>query len=154
GKKTVIRSPHDAIKNGIGLLTEDRKLTGLFLPLSVQDNMITVNIDEYTKGGFLDKKSIQSDCLKQKEQLAIKTPSLNQMVEYLSGGNQQKVLIARWLLHDPDILFLDEPTRGIDVGAKSEIYHLIVDLAKKGKAIVLISSEMPELLGLSDRIVV
>ena len=116
--------------------------------------MITVNIDEYTKGGFLDKKSIQSDCLKQKEQLAIKTPSLNQMVEYLSGGNQQKVLIARWLLHDPDILFLDEPTRGIDVGAKSEIYHLIVDLAKKGKAIVLISSEMPELLGLSDRIVV
>lgn len=154
GKKTVIRSPHDAIKNRLGLLTEDRKLTGLFLPLSVQDNMITVNINHYIKGGFLDQKRIRSDCQKQNDRLAIKTPSLNQMVEYLSGGNQQKVLIARWLLYDPDILFLDEPTRGIDVGAKSEIYHLIVDLAKRGKAIVLISSEMPEILGLSDRILV
>jgi inositol transport system ATP-binding protein len=154
GEKKIIRSPRDAIKNGMGLLTEDRKLTGLFLPLSVRDNMITVNIDRYTKGGFLDEKRIQSECKEQNDQLAIKTPSLNQTIKYLSGGNQQKVLIARWLLRDPDILFLDEPTRGIDVGAKSEIYNLIFDLAKKGKAIVVISSELPEILGLSDRVLV
>ncbi|MFC7440298.1 sugar ABC transporter ATP-binding protein [Laceyella putida] len=154
GEKVVIRSPRDAIKYGMGLLTEDRKLTGLFLPLSVQDNMITVNIDEYTKSGFLKQKRIQSDCQKQAEQLAIKTPSLNQTMKYLSGGNQQKALIARWMLHDPDILFLDEPTRGIDVGAKSEIYQLIFNLANKGKAIVVISSELPEILGLSDWIIV
>lgn len=154
GEKKVIRSPRDAIKSGIGLLTEDRKSTGLFLPLSVQDNMITVNIEQYIKGGFLNQRKIQSDCKKQNEQLAIKTPSLNQTIKYLSGGNQQKALIARWLLRDPDILFLDEPTRGIDVGAKSEIYNLIFELAKKGKAIVVISSELPEILGLSDRILV
>lgn len=154
GEKTVIRSPRDAIRCGMGLLTEDRKSTGLFLPLSVQDNMITVNIEEYTKGGFLDFKRIQADCEKQYNQLAIRTPSLEQTMKYLSGGNQQKALIARWLLHDPDILILDEPTRGIDVGAKSEIYQLIFDLAKKGKAIVMISSELPEILGLSDRVIV
>ncbi|WP_111646051.1 sugar ABC transporter ATP-binding protein [Paranoxybacillus vitaminiphilus] len=154
GKKVNIRSTRDAIKYGMGLLTEDRKLTGLFLPLSVQDNMITVNINEYTKGGFLKQKKIHADCKTLSEQLAIKTPSLNQIIKYLSGGNQQKALIARWLLRDPDILFLDEPTRGIDVGAKSEIYNLIFDLAEKGKAIVVISSEMPEILGLSDRILV
>jgi inositol transport system ATP-binding protein len=154
GKKAVINSPRDAIAHGMGLLTEDRKLTGCFLPLSVQDNMITVNIDKYLKWGFLNLKKITSDCKKQIDQLSIKTPSLHQTINFLSGGNQQKALIARWLLHDPDILFLDEPTRGIDVGAKSEIYHLIFELAQKGKAIVVISSEMPEILGLSDRILV
>ncbi|GIM46628.1 putative ribose/galactose/methyl galactoside import ATP-binding protein 2 [Collibacillus ludicampi] len=154
GKKAVINSPKDAIAHGMGLLTEDRKLTGCFLPLSVQDNMITVNIDKYLKWGFLNRKKITSDCNKQIDQLSIKTPSLHQTINFLSGGNQQKALIARWLLHDPDILFLDEPTRGIDVGAKSEIYHLIFELAQKGKAIVVISSEMPEILGLSDRILV
>ncbi|PLR76696.1 D-xylose ABC transporter ATP-binding protein [Bacillus sp. V3-13] len=154
GKKVDIRSPRDAIANGMGLLTEDRKLSGLFLPLSVEDNMITVNIDRYIKGPFLDKKKIATDCKKQHSQLKIKTPSLQQRINNLSGGNQQKALIARWLLHDPDILFLDEPTRGIDVGAKTEIYHLIFELANKGKAIVVISSELPEILGLSDRIIV
>lgn len=154
GKKAIIKSPRDAIDQGIGLLTEDRKLTGCFLPLSVLDNMITVNIDSYIKWGFLKHKKITSDCNKQKDKLAIKTPSLNQTINNLSGGNQQKALIARWMLHDPDILFLDEPTRGIDVGAKSEIYQLIFDLAQKGKSIIVISSEMPEVLGLSDRILV
>jgi len=102
----------------------------------------------------LNEKKIREDCQRLSDQLAIKTPSLQQLIKYLSGGNQQKALIARWLLQDPDILFLDEPTRGIDVGAKSEIYNLIFDLAKKGKAIVVVSSELPEILGLSDRIIV
>jgi inositol transport system ATP-binding protein len=154
GEKTVIRSPRDAIRCGMGFLTEDRKGTGLFLPLSVQDNMIAVNIDRYTTCGFLDTRRIQADCRQQCDQLAIKTPGLHQTIKYLSGGNQQKALLARWLLHDPDILILDEPTRGIDVGAKSEIYQLIADLAKKGKAIVVISSELPEILGVSDRVIV
>lgn len=154
GKKVTIRSTRDAIKYGMGLLTEDRKLTGLFLPLSVQDNMIAVTVDQYTKGGFLQQRKIRDDCQRLAEQLAIKTPNLQQLIKYLSGGNQQKALIARWLLYDPDILLLDEPTRGIDVGAKSEIYNLIFELARKGKAIVVVSSELPEVLGLSDRIIV
>lgn len=154
GKKISINSPSDAIKFGIGFLTEDRKLTGLFLPLSVQDNMITVNIDKYLSNGFLKRKKIGEDSEKQRKKLAIKTPNLEQPIKYLSGGNQQKALIARWLLHDPDILILDEPTRGIDVGAKSEIYNLIFDLAQKGKAVIVVSSELPEILGLSDRVIV
>ncbi|GAA4714665.1 sugar ABC transporter ATP-binding protein [Brevibacillus fulvus] len=154
GQKALIRSPRDAIAHRIGLLTEDRKQTGLFLPLSVEDNMTILNIDQYAKGVFLDEKKMEQACRQQNEQLAIKTPGLKQIIKYLSGGNQQKVLIARWLLHDPEILLLDEPTRGIDVGAKAEIYQLIFELAKKGKAIVLVSSELPEILGLSDRIMV
>ncbi|NUK30211.1 sugar ABC transporter ATP-binding protein [Parageobacillus sp. VR-IP] len=154
GNKVNISSTKDAIKYGMGLLTEDRKLTGLFLPLSVQDNMITVTVDQYAKAGFLQQRKIHDDCQRLTEQLAIKTPSLQQLIKYLSGGNQQKALIARWLLHDPDILLLDEPTRGIDVGAKSEIYNLIFELARKGKAIVVVSSELPEILGLSDRVIV
>ncbi len=154
GEKREIRSPRDAIQAGIGLLTEDRKRTGLFLPLSVQDNMITVHMAAFQQGLFLNQRRIKADCRKQQEQLAIKTPSLEQAINLLSGGNQQKALLARWLLHDPEILFLDEPTRGIDVGAKSEIYQLIFELAGKGKAIVVISSELPEILGLCDRILV
>lgn len=154
GEKTNIKSPRDAIKYGIGFLTEDRKLTGLFLPLSVQDNMITVNMDRYLSNGFLKKKKINDDSEDQRKKLSIKTPNLQQAIKLLSGGNQQKALIARWLLHDPDILILDEPTRGIDVGAKSEIYNLIFDLAQKGKAIIVVSSELPEILGLSDRVIV
>lgn len=153
-QKVEIRKPSDAIRHGIGLLTEDRKQTGLFLPLSVRDNMITVNMDEYASAGFLDQKRIDAECKAQSDKLKIKTPSLNQSIKYLSGGNQQKALIARWLLHNPDILFLDEPTRGIDVGAKAEIYNLIFDLAKEGKSIVVVSSELPEILGLCDRVVV
>lgn len=154
GQKKKMRSPKDAINAGIGLLTEDRKLTGCFLPLSVRDNMIMVNINKYKKGGLLDRKKIENDCADQKAKMNIKTPNMDQLISNLSGGNQQKVLIGRWLLHNPDILFLDEPTRGIDIGAKSEIYNLIFELAKQGKAIIIVSSEMPEVIGLSDRIVV
>lgn len=154
GKKVNIKNPQDAVKNNLGFLTEDRKLSGLFLPLAVRDNMITVHINNYVSKGFLNRKKINADCMKQKEQLLIKTPSLDQAVGNLSGGNQQKVLLARWLLKNPDILFLDEPTRGIDVGAKSEFYDLIFELANQGKAIIVVSSEMVEILGLCDRIVV
>jgi inositol transport system ATP-binding protein len=154
GEKVTIKSPQDAIKNNLGFLTEDRKLTGLFLPLSVRENMITVNIDQYISMGLLNAKKIKEDCQKQKESLLIKTPNIEQIVENLSGGNQQKVLLARWLLKNPDILFLDEPTRGIDVGAKSEFYNIIFELAQQGKAIIVVSSEMAEILGLCDRVLV
>lgn len=154
GKPVKVRQPLDSIKHGMGLLTEDRKLSGLFLPLSVRDNMITSNIDKYLSKKGLNTKLIDEDCEKQRVALDVKTPSLGQTVINLSGGNQQKVLIARWLMTEPDILFLDEPTRGIDVGAKSEIHKLMTKLAQAGKAIVMVSSEMPEVLGMSDRVVV
>jgi inositol transport system ATP-binding protein len=154
GQKVEINSPVDAINCGIGLLTEDRKLSGLFLPLSVEDNITVVNIDAYIKTGLLSHKRMSEDCERMVKLLNIKTPSLSQIVSNLSGGNQQKVIIARWLLPDSDILIMDEPTRGIDVGAKAEIHKLMSDLAKQGKAIIMISSELPEILGMSDRIVV
>jgi len=154
GKAAKIGQPMDAIKYGMGLLTEDRKLSGLFLPLSVRDNMVYSNIDKYKNRFGLNYKLMEEECERQRQALSVKTPSLAQIVVNLSGGNQQKVLIARWLLTEPDILFLDEPTRGIDVGAKSEIHKLMSSLAKMGKAIVMVSSEMPEVLGMSDRIVV
>ena len=154
GKLAKIRQPMDAIKHGMGLLTEDRKLSGLFLPLSVRDNMVYSNMDKY-KGRFgLNFDQMDVDCEHQRTALDLKTPSLAQIVMNLSGGNQQKVLIARWLLTEPDILFLDEPTRGIDVGAKAEIHKLMSRLARGGKAIIMVSSEMPEILGMSDRIIV
>lgn len=154
GKPVTVRQPMDAIKHGMGLLTEDRKMSGLFLPLSVRDNMIYSNIDKYKKPLSLNYKLMDEECEKQRRALSVKTPSLQQIVVNLSGGNQQKVLIARWLLTEPDILFLDEPTRGIDVGAKSEIHKLMSSLAEMGKAIIMVSSEMPEVLGMSDRVVV
>ncbi|GMQ58994.1 sugar ABC transporter ATP-binding protein [Vallitalea sediminicola] len=155
GKKVKIKSPKDAIKHGIGLLTEDRKRTGLFLPLSVSDNTIMSDLNTYANNiGIVNEKKVNSACLMQKDNLKIKTPSIAQTINNLSGGNQQKVLIARWLLMNPDILIIDEPTRGIDVGAKSEIHKLMSQLAKQGKAIIMISSELPEVLGMSDRIIV
>ncbi|MFW5642622.1 MAG: sugar ABC transporter ATP-binding protein [Alkalispirochaeta sp.] len=154
GKPVAIRQPLDAIKAGMGLLTEDRKQSGLFLPLSVQDNMVYSNIDKYVKKSGLNFRLMSQECEQQRKALNIKTPSLQQIVLNLSGGNQQKVLIARWLLTEPDILILDEPTRGIDVGAKSEIHKLMTKLAQTGKAIIMVSSEMPEVLGMSDRIMV
>jgi inositol transport system ATP-binding protein len=153
-RRVSIQQPMDAIKHGMGLLTEDRKLSGLFLPLSVQDNMVAPNIKKYVKPTGLDFARMSEDCERQRNALAIKTPSLEQIVLNLSGGNQQKVLIGRWLLTEPDLLILDEPTRGIDVGAKSEIHKLMTKLAQAGKAIIMVSSEMPEILGMSDRIVV
>ncbi|MDC7226498.1 MAG: sugar ABC transporter ATP-binding protein [Spirochaetales bacterium] len=154
GEKVEIKEPIDAIKHGIAFVTEDRKLTGIFPELSIKDNMIMPDIENYLKGGLLDSKKIKENCQTQREAIAIKTPTLEQLIKNLSGGNQQKVLISRWLLTTPEILILDEPTRGIDVGAKSEIHRLIGELAKMGKSIIMISSEMPEILSMSDRIMV
>jgi inositol transport system ATP-binding protein len=149
-----IRQPKDAIAADMALLTEDRKLTGIMGVLSVRDNMIMAALPRYSPNGFLQRGRIEKDCQAQREALALKTPSLNQLIQNLSGGNQQKVLISRWLLTLPDILMIDEPTRGIDVGAKSEIHRLMSLLAQQGKAIIMVSSEMPEVLGMSDRVVV
>ncbi|MCG8569193.1 MAG: sugar ABC transporter ATP-binding protein [Spirochaetes bacterium] len=150
-----INSPADAIANKMAFLTEDRKLTGLYLMLSVKDNMSIANINDYLINGFfINRKKLDAECDEERIKLNVKTPNMNQLVGNLSGGNQQKVLISRWMLTKPDILILDEPTRGIDVGAKSEIHKLMSKLAQSGKAVIMISSEMPEVLGMSDRIMV
>jgi inositol transport system ATP-binding protein len=154
GKQVTIKSPADAIRHGMALLTEDRKLTGLYLNASVRENMFIANIKRYLLGPFVRFRKIEKDCSMMRDLMRIKTPSLMQLVKFLSGGNQQKVLISRWLLTEPELLILDEPTRGIDVGAKSEIYRLMTEFVRSGKAIIMISSELPEILGMSDRIMV
>ena len=154
GRKTQINSPADAIKNGLALLTEDRKLTGIMGVLPVGDNMMIASLPNYEKRGFLDRRMIEATYKQEQSRLDIKSPSMHQLIKLLSGGNQQKVLVSRWLLTSPDILILDEPTRGIDVGAKAEIHKLMSKLAQDGKAIMMISSELPEILGMSDRILV
>lgn len=155
GKKEVISSPHQAMLRGLALLTEDRKETGLFLGLSVIENMeMAVLRDGYTRGTFVEQARLDHECDSMKEQLSVKTPSMDERISNLSGGNQQKVLIGRWLMTQPRILILDEPTRGIDVGAKAEIHKLITKLVKQGVAVIMISSELPEVLGMSDRIMV
>ena len=139
----------------MGLLTEDRKLTGIMGVLSVRDNMTIANLDRFSPGGILRKRRDGGGLPEPAaRRSSIKTPSLSQLIRNLSGGNQQKVLVSRWLLTLPDILMIDEPTRGIDVGAKSEIHRLMSGLAKEGKAILMVSSEMPEILGMSDRVLV
>jgi methyl-galactoside transport system ATP-binding protein len=148
-------SPIQAKEHKMALLTEDRRHTGIFPVLSVHDNMLIANLRAYVRWlALLDHKRGDADVARNIQTLRVKTPSAEAAIQNLSGGNQQKVILARWLLTDPEILILDEPTRGIDVGAKYEIYTLIADLAKRGKAIIMISSEMPELLGMSDRILV
>jgi inositol transport system ATP-binding protein len=154
GKEVAIKSPADAIRAGMALLTEDRKLSGLYLNASVRENMFIANIHKYLLGPFVRFGKIEKDCSRMRDVMRIKTPSLMQIIKNLSGGNQQKVLISRWLLTEPDLLILDEPTRGIDVGAKSEIYRLMTEFVRSGKAIIMISSELPEILGMSDRIMV
>lgn len=154
GRKVDIQTPRDAIANSLGFVTEDRRLTGLFLDLDVTDNMIMPDVKTYLSAGLLNARRIREQCQMQRDQLHIRTPSLQQLIKNLSGGNQQKVLISRWLLMGPDILILDEPTRGIDVGAKAEIHRLISELAQHGKGMIMISSEMPEVLSMSDRIIV
>jgi inositol transport system ATP-binding protein len=154
GKVVKIKSPADAIQGGMALLTEDRKLTGLYLNASVRENIFIANINKYLIGPFIRFDKIDKDCEKMRKLMRIKTPSLGEIIKNLSGGNQQKVLISRWLLTEPDLLILDEPTRGIDVGAKSEIYRLMTEFVRSGKAIIMISSELPEILGMSDRIMV
>jgi len=155
GHHIEIMSPNDAIKKGIGYLTEDRKRDGLTLGLNVKDNVVMASIKEYSSLlGVMNESQIEKTSTKYVNQLSIKTPSLEQHLRNLSGGNQQKVILARWLCKGSKVLIFDEPTRGIDVGAKREIYELMNTLVNEGHSIIMISSELPEVLGMSDRILV
>lgn len=154
GKTVAIRSPKDAIQHGIGLITEDRKHTGLVLSLSVKHNITLAALKSCCRGPLIDHRKETAVAERQIRKFAVKTPSANQAVNFLSGSNQQKIVLAKVLLNDPDIIIMDEPTRGIDIGAKTEIYRLMNELATRGKAIIMISSELPEVLGMSDRILV
>ncbi len=154
GERVEINSPIDAVKHGIGYLSEDRKRYGLALNLDVADNSVLADLKQFSKFGFVKEGAISQTATEYKEKLKTKTPSIRQAVRNLSGGNQQKVVIAKWLIKNCDILIFDEPTRGIDVGAKSEIYALMNELSKQGKSIIMISSELTEILRMSDRIIV
>ena len=155
GRELKLTRPKDAIDQGIAMLTEDRRGSGIMGVLSVADNISVASLNKYVDYGFmLNTKKIDELVEVNRQKMNIKTPSGKTLIQSLSGGNQQKVLIGRWLANDPDVLILDEPTRGIDVGAKYEIYCIIADLAKQGKSIIMISSEMGELIGMSDRIMV
>lgn len=154
GKEVQNRSPKEAMANGFAMLTEERRSDGIFGGLSVGFNMTISNLPKYQKTGLLNGEKMKADITKMINAMKVKTPLMKSKIANLSGGNQQKVILGRWLLTDPDILLLDEPTRGIDVGAKFEIYQLINQLAEQGKGIIVVSSEMPELFGISDRILV
>ena len=155
GKTVKNRNPEEAIKNGFALVTEERRSTGIFSMLDIAFNSVISNLDRYkNKFRLLKNKDIEKDTQWIVDSMRVKTPSHSTKIGTLSGGNQQKVIIGRWLLTEPEVLMLDEPTRGIDVLAKYEIYQLMIDLAKKDKGIIMISSEMPELLGVTDRILV
>ena len=155
GKEIKISRPKDAIDQGIAMLTEDRRGSGIMGVLSVADNISISSLNRYLDHGyFINGKKVEKLVQDNVQKMNIKTPSSKTQIKSLSGGNQQKVLVGRWLANDPDVLILDEPTRGIDVGAKYEIYTIIADLAKEGKSIIMISSEMSELIGMSDRIMV
>ncbi len=154
GKKVNIKTPEQAVKNGICYLSEDRKRYGLMLAKSVSENSAIASLDKFIKTGWIDDKQIAKVSAETNAQLRTKTPSMEQLLKNLSGGNQQKVIIARWLIKDCDIFIFDEPTRGIDVGAKSEMYTLMEDLASKGKSVIMISSELAEIQRLSDRVIV
>ena len=154
GKKVHSRTFADAIRDGLGLIPEDRKLQGLVQIMSVKRNTTLVNMKRVLRAGVISSSLEEKLSKEYADKLHVVTPSMETEVQYLSGGNQQKVVIAKWLFQNSEILFLDEPTRGIDVGAKAEIYRLINRMAKEGKTIIMISSEMPELLGLCDRIMV
>ncbi|MBQ9736310.1 MAG: sugar ABC transporter ATP-binding protein [Clostridia bacterium] len=154
GEKVDIHSPEDAIRHGIGYLSEDRKQFGLMLLKSVAENTAIASMERYVKGGLISDKALKEEAAIYNAKLRTKTPSMDQALKNLSGGNQQKVIIARWLIRNSDILIFDEPTRGIDVGAKSEIYALMNELSKQGKSIIMISSELVEVLRMSDRVLV
>ncbi len=154
GKLVNIKTPEQAVKNGICYLSEDRKRYGLMLGKSVAENSAIASIDKFIKNGWIDDKAMAETAEEYNAKLRTKTPSMEQLLKNLSGGNQQKVIIARWLIKDCDIFIFDEPTRGIDVGAKSEIYTLIEDLAAKGKSVIVISSELAEIQRMSDRVIV
>ena len=155
GKELKITRPKEAIDQGIAMLTEDRRGSGIMGVLSVADNISIASLNQYLDHGyFINRKKVEKLVQDNVAKMNIKTPSSRTLIKSLSGGNQQKVLVGRWLANNPDVLILDEPTRGIDVGAKYEIYCIIADLAKEGKSIIMISSEMSELIGMSDRIMV
>ncbi len=154
GKPVSIKSPKDAVNLGIGYLSEDRKRYGLMLDKSVAENTALASLDKYIKFGIINDRKIKEEAQIENAKLKTKTPSMEQALKNLSGGNQQKVIIARWLIKNSDILIFDEPTRGIDVGAKSEIYTLMNELARSGKSIIMISSELVEILRMSDRVLV
>lgn len=154
GQELSIRKPRDAIRAGMCLLTEDRKGEGLLLGQSVRENFGLPNLPAFSRLGFLRQRDERDACARFVKSMSIKTPSLEQAIQFLSGGNQQKVVLAKWLERNCDVVLFDEPTRGIDVGAKYEIYQLVNRLAAAGKAIVMISSELPEVLGMADRILV
>ena len=152
GRELNIKAPADAIENGIALLTEDRRATGIIGLLDIEDNITIANWKSY---GFpMNHRQMKRDALEYIRKINIKTPSERTKIRDLSGGNQQKALLARWMLVGPDILIVDEPTRGIDVGAKSEIHNLISKMVREGKAVIMVSSEMAEVIGVSDRIIV
>lgn len=154
GKSRINENPSDAIKNKMGFVTEERRATGIFEKMDITSNAVIANMNQYIKNGLTDDKHMREDTARVIEGLNVKTPSQKALIGNLSGGNQQKVIIGRWLLTDADIYLLDEPTRGIDVGAKYEIYQIILNLAEQGKSVIMVSSELPELLGVCDRILV
>ena len=154
GRTVPIHSPGDAIHRGIGFVPEDRKREGLVTELSVMDNVVMAKMDNSMNHGLFSIGKAKALCRYYIDSLMIKTPSEKQLAKYLSGGNQQKVVLAKWLNCAPDIIVLDEPTRGIDINAKMEIYNIIIKLAGEGKSIILVSSEMQEIIGLCDRVYV
>jgi methyl-galactoside transport system ATP-binding protein len=155
GKQVLNRNSRESIKNGFALLTEERRATGIFSILNIRENTVISSLKKHKrKGIYLSEKSMKKDTEEYIKKMRTKTPSQETKIRALSGGNQQKVILSRWLLTEPEVLLLDEPTRGIDVGAKYEIYQLILDLANNGKIVLVVSSEMPELLGICDRILV
>ena len=153
GKEIVIRSPEDAKAHGIAYLTKDRKSKGLFLRKSVAENVLAANMDRFSKKGIVQPQGARKDAEEYKEKFEIKTPDVDKLVSQLSGGNQQKVLLSMWISRNPNLLLIDEPTRGIDVGTKETIHRLIRQFAKEGMGVIIVSSDMPELMGASDRIV-
>jgi len=154
GQLADIQTPYDAVELGIGYLSEDRRRYGLCLGLSVANNIALTKLDSFIQGMAVNDRKIKSTAREYKEKVDIRTPSVDTLVRSLSGGNQQKVVISKWLVRNCDVLIFDEPTRGIDVGAKNEIYKLMHALVDEGKSIIMISSEMPELLRMADRILV
>ena len=154
GKRTEIKTPEVAVKHGICYLSEDRKRYGLMLGKSVTENTVIASLDDYIRFGWINDAAAKAAAEEKNKQLRTKTPSMDQLLKNLSGGNQQKVIVARWLLKDCDVFIFDEPTRGIDIGAKSEMYDLMAELAAQGKSIIMISSELAEIQRLSDRVIV
>ncbi|TVX97424.1 sugar ABC transporter ATP-binding protein [Cohnella terricola] len=154
GKPVRIRGPHDAVRQGIGYLSEDRKRYGLLVEMDVKTNVTIATYEKFNRVGWMNRDRIERSGEKIVDQLKVKTPGVHQKVKFLSGGNQQKIVIGKWLTKDSDILIFDEPTRGIDVGAKGEIYKLLEELAERGKSIIMISSELPEILRMSHRVIV